>query len=275
MNRKTLRLFLRKKSAIAGGVILAGLVGMALYSLLIGPPPNGEFATAPSGAHLFGTDTLGRDQLWRITAGAQVSLFIGFISVGLALGLGVLIGLTAGYSGGKTDLMLMRLVDFMLSFPAILLAILIVVMFHDPGLKAAMIAVGLVEVPVFARLIRSVALSEKEKDYIQAARALGLSPTAIALKHLLPNLLGPLIVQATLGFGTAILDAAGLSFIGLGAQEPLAEWGFMLKAGKELITSAWWLVTFPGLAIFLAVLGFNLLGDGLREVLDPRRRLRG
>ena len=134
--------------------------------------------------------------------------------------------------------------------------------------------VGTVEIPVFARLTRSVALSEKEKDYVQAARALGMHPAAIALKQLLPNLLGPLIVQATLGFGTAILDAAGLSFIGLGAQEPLAEWGFMLKSGKELITSAWWLVAFPGLAIFLAVLGFNLLGDGLREVLDPRRRLR-
>ena len=274
MNKKLIRLFFRKKSAVLGAALLLLLTGMAVYSLLVSAPALGGFATGPSGAHWLGTDTLGRDQFWRITAGARVSLLIGFISVGLASAIGVTIGLTAGYAGGRTDLLLMRVVDFMLSFPAILLAILIVVCFRDPGITAAMIAVGIVEIPVFARLIRSVALSEKEKDYVQAARALGMHPAAIALKQLLPNLLGPLIVQATLGFGTAILDAAGLSFIGLGAQEPLAEWGFMLKSGKELITSAWWLVAFPGLAIFLAVLGFNLLGDGLREVLDPRRRLR-
>lgn len=274
MNKKLIRLFFRKKSAVLGAALLLLLTGMAVYSLLVSAPALGGFATGPSSEHWLGTDTLGRDQFWRITAGARVSLLIGFISVGLASAIGVTIGLTAGYAGGRTDLLLMRVVDFMLSFPAILLAILIVVCFRDPGITAAMIAVGIVEIPVFARLIRSVALSEKEKDYVQAARALGMHPAAIALKQLLPNLLGPLIVQATLGFGTAILDAAGLSFIGLGAQEPLAEWGFMLKSGKELITSAWWLVAFPGLAIFLAVLGFNLLGDGLREVLDPRRRLR-
>lgn len=275
ISRKLLKLFLRKKSAVAGAVILGGLALLAVYSMIVPAPARAGFAEAPSSAHWLGTDALGRDLFWRITQGAQVSLRIGFISVGVALLFGVTLGLTAGYVGGKTDLALMRLVDFMLSFPAILLAVLFVVIFKDPGIGKAMIAVGIVEIPIFARLVRSVALSEKEKDYIQAARALGLHPTAIAFKHLLPNLLAPLIVQSTLGFGTAILDAAGLSFIGLGAQEPIAEWGFMLKSGKEMITTAWWLVAFPGCAIFLAVLGFNLLGDGLREVLDPRRRLRG
>ncbi len=271
---KLLRLFLRKKSAVAGAAILGVLALLAIYSLAVTAPARAEIANPPTGLHWLGTDALGRDLFWRIAQGAQVSLRIGFISVGVALLFGGALGLAAGYAGGKTDLALMRVVDFMLSFPAILLAVLFVVTFKDPGIGKAMIAVGIVEIPVFARLIRSVALSEKEKDYIQAARALGRSPAQIAVRHLLPNLLGPLIVQSTLGFGTAILDAAGLSFIGLGAQEPLAEWGFMLKSGKEMITTAWWLVAFPGLAIFLAVLGFNLLGDGLREVLDPRRRLR-
>ena len=219
-----------------------------------------------------GTDEHGRDLLSRILYGARVSLLIGIISVGISLLLGGSSGLVAGYSGGWFDTTLMRVVDVMLAFPSILLAILIVAVFPKPGLAHAMVAVGIVGIPSYARLVRGSVLAEKEKDYVQACYALGMRHRRVLLRHILPNILAPLIVQATLGYATAILDAAGLSFLGLGAQDPEIEWGLMLKDGKDLISSAWWVITFPGIAILVTVLGFNLFGDGLRDVLDPRRR---
>jgi ABC-type dipeptide/oligopeptide/nickel transport system permease subunit len=281
--------FLRNRTAAAGLFILAVFFTTAALAPLVAPHgPKTRYEgmwLAPPGAvapvELFqtqvprfwlGTDEHGRDILSRILYGARVSLFIGVISVGISLLLGGGAGLVAGYVGGWFDTLVMRLVDVMLAFPSILLAILIVAVFPKPGLLHAMVAVGIVGIPSYARLVRASVLAEKQKEYVQACYALGSRHRRVLFRHILPNILAPLIVQATLGYASAILDAAGLSFLGLGAQDPEIEWGLMLKTGKDLISSAWWVITFPGLAILVTVLGFNLFGDGLRDVLDPRRR---
>lgn len=226
----------------------------------------------PSLAHPFGTDDQGRDVLRRVLHGVPISLQVGAASVGLALVLGSLIGLTAGYLGGLLDDVSMRTMDIMLAFPSILLAIGIVAA-RGPGLDNTMLAIGIVNIPVYARIARSVTLSIKEQEYITAAHATGVRTLRMIRRHILPNSLSPIIVQATLSFGTAIIEAAGLGFLGLGAQPPTPEWGTMLTDSYKFLTiGKWWVLLYPGLGITLSVLGFNLLGDGLRDALDPRLR---
>ncbi len=228
---------------------------------------------APSAQHLFGTDDQGRDVLVRVLHGAPISLQVGLASVALALALGSFIGLTAGFAGGWIDSVAMRAMDVMLSFPSILLAIGIVAA-RGPGLGNTMLAIGIVNIPVYARIARSVTLSIKEQEYVTAARATGVRSLRMILRHILPNSLSPIIVQATLSIATAILEAAGLGFLGLGAQPPTPEWGAMLSDSYKVLTvGKWWVLLFPGLAIMFSVLGFNLFGDGLRDALDPRLRI--
>lgn len=271
-----LRRLLRHRAAVLGGSIVLLIVLMALLADVIAPydPIRGRLADMlqpPSRAHWMGTDEQGRDILSRIIHGSRISLTVGLVAVGISLTTGTVIGAVSAYFGGWPDLVIMRVIDILLAFPSILLAIAITAIL-GPSLTNAMIAVGIVGMPVYARLVRASVLSLKEQDFVQAARAAGGGHGRILWRHILPNALAPLIVQSTLSVGTAMLDAAGLSFLGLGAQPPAPEWGAMLSGAQVYIQLAPWVVTFPGLAIMLAVLGFNLLGDGLRDVLDPRLR---
>lgn len=220
--------------------------------------------------HPFGTDNLGRDTATRVLHGARVSLQIGILSTLLALVIGSVLGLLAGFYGGWLDSALGYLSDVMLAFPSILLAIGIVSISNNPGLTTAMLAVSIVQIPIYLRLARSVVIGVREREFVQAAGALGASQGRMMFRHVLPNSLTPLIVQGALSIATATIEAAGLGFVGLGAQPPTPEWGTMLADSREYYTSAPWTMIFPGLAILLTVLGFNLLGDGLRDVLDPR-----
>ncbi|MDF1526662.1 MAG: ABC transporter permease [bacterium] len=273
---------LKNKTGVAGLVIISVFVFLALFAPLISPhspvenalydqliPPMWE--DGGSGKNILGTDDLGRDMLSRLIFGARVSLIVGLVSVGIALILGTLFGAIAGYFGGWLDNVIMRIMDIILAFPGILLAIVIVA-YLGPGLRNAMIAIGVISIPRFARIVRASVLEENEKDYVLAARAVGARNRRILFNTVLPNCMAPIIVQASLGFGSAILDAAGLSFLGLGAQPPIPEWGAMIAMGRSMILRAWWVMTFPGIAILFGVLGFNLLGDGLRDALDPRLR---
>ena len=266
---------LKNKAAVVGLIIVLLLLFTAIFAPVLAPYDpikDGSLQNrlkAPSSEHLLGTDKLGRDILSRIIFGARISVEIGVISVGLALIVGTLMGLTAGYYGGFLDSLLMRIVDIILAFPSILLAIAITSVLGS-SLNNAMIAVGIVMVPSFARVVRSTVLSLKEMEFVEAARAVGANDFTILFRHILPNSMAPIIVQGTMNIGTAILDAAGLSFLGLGAQPPTPEWGAMLVDARELLIKAPWVAFFPGLAIMLTVLGFNLLGDGLRDALDPR-----
>lgn len=227
----------------------------------------------PTGAHPFGTDTLGRDILIRVLHGARVSLGLGVSSVAVAAVVGSALGLLAGYAGRRVDLVLMFSMDILLAFPATLLAIAIVAMI-GPGLRNSLYAISLVSIPIYARLSRGAVLALREQEFVTAARALGLSDRRVLLRHIFPNTLPPLIVQTTLAIAFAILEAAALGFLGLGAQPPTPEWGAMLADSYKYFTSgAWWVFFFPGAAIMLSVLGFNLLGDGLRDALDPRLKL--
>lgn len=221
--------------------------------------------------NILGTDDLGRDILSRLIYGARVSLAVAVVSVGLAFVFGTLLGCISGYYKGKLDSVIMRIMDMILSFPYILLAIVIVA-YLGPNLRNAMVAIGITYIPRFARIVRGSVLEECEKDYVTSARAVGARDWRIIFIAILPNCFGPLIVQTTLSFASAILDAAALSFLGLGAQPPTPEWGAMIAKSRGLILRASWVMTFPGLAILFAVLGFNLLGDGLRYALDPRLR---
>jgi ABC-type dipeptide/oligopeptide/nickel transport system permease subunit len=277
----TLRRLRRHRLAMAGLLILGSLSFLGLGAPMIAsehPKATGIWATnlrasrePPSLAHPLGTDQLGRDMLSRMLYGARVSLLIGFATVTLAVVAGALLGGLAGYMGGMADNWIMRLMDIVLAFPSVLLALAIVVLI-GPGLYNVMLAVALISVPTYARVVRAAVLAEATKEYVVASQALGASHPRVFFGHLMPNSLSPLIVAASLGIGTAILEVAALGFLGLGAQPPLAEWGLMLSDNRQKLFSEWWLVAAPGIAIMLTVLGFNLLGDGLRDVLDPRLR---
>lgn len=264
----------QNRLSVVGLALIAGFLLLAFAAPLLAPADPMAQAlynrlSPPTLEHPFGTDDFGRDILSRVIYGARISLRVGIVAVLIALVLGTGIGLVAGYWGGWIDQVLMRVMDLLLAFPSILLAIGIVAIL-GPGLENAMLAVGIVAVPQYARLVRASVLTVRETDYVLAARAMGASDARILALAILPNCLAPLIVQATLGLATAILDAAGLSFLGLGAQPPTPEWGAMLSQGRELIVRAPWVLTFPGGAIFLTVLAFNLVGDGLRDALDPK-----
>lgn len=226
---------------------------------------------SPSWQHLMGTDKLGRDVFARILYGARISIRIGFLAVGLAISFGTLFGVLAGYAGGKTDNAIMGAMDIMLAFPSIILAIGITSIL-GPSINHLMIAVGIVYIPQYARLARSSVLAVKNLEYIEAARAVGAAIPRILWRHVLPNILAPLLVQATLGIATAELEAAGLSYLGLGARPPTPEWGAMLNDARDYWLSAPWALIYPGVAITIMVLGFNLLGDGLRDALDPTQK---
>lgn len=233
---------------------------------------TGPLLDPPSWGHLFGTDNFGRDILSRVLAGARVSLWTGLIAVAISSAIGLPIGAIAGYFGGRTGNVLMRFMDMILAFPALLLAMALAVAL-GPGLGSAMVAVGVVGIPEFARIMYGQTVSLRETDFVEAARAIGLRDRTIVFRHILPNAMAPIMVRSALGMGYAILTAASLSFIGLGAQPPLAEWGVMISDSRGFIISGeWWLTFFPGLAIATSILGFNLFGDGLRDVLDPRLR---
>ena len=267
----------KNKAAMVGLGIITIFVLMAIFAPLISPyDPNAQVIDdrkTPmfTDGYIFGTDDLGRDMLSRLIYGARISMTIGVVSVGISLVFGILIGVTSAYFGGLYDKIIMRLIDIMLAFPYILLTIVIVSLL-GPSLLNAMIAIGISQIPRYARVVRASVLAEKEADYVLAERALGARDTELMFLTILPNCLSPTIVQATLGVGEAILSSAGLSFLGLGAQPPTPEWGLMIASSKEFITNAWWIVTLPGIAILLAVLGFNLFGDGLRDILDPKMR---
>ena len=265
------------KPAIIGFVIILSFIIMAFFAPFLTPfePEAQDISirkTAPFvSSHILGTDDFGRDLLTRIIYGSRISLIIGTISVGISLTFGILIGLISGYYGGWLDSIIQRFVDIMLAFPYILLTIVIVALL-GPSLTNAMIAIGISQIPSYIRVVRASVLAEKENDYVTAERSLGASNWELMFKSILPNCIAPIFVQATLGIGNAILSSAALSFLGLGAQPPTPEWGLMIASSREFVTSAWWIVTFPGVAVFLTVLGFNLLADGLRDVLDPRMK---
>lgn len=274
--KSLMRRLLRKPGASAGLLVIAVFLGVAAFAPLIAPfSPTKLIYTSiqqpPSPQHLFGTDDLGRDVLSRVIYGARISMEVGIIAVAIAMTIGSLLGLFAGFLGGWTDTVIMRGMDIMLAFPGILLAIAIVAIL-GPSLANTMIAVGISAIPVYARTVRGAALTVLGNDYIQAARALGASPLRVAFKYVLPNVTAPITVLATVGIATSILTAAGLSYLGLGAQPPTPEWGAMLSEARAYLRNAWWMATFPGIAIMLVVMAFNLLGDGLRDVWDPRLR---
>lgn len=274
--RKVWRRLRQNPRAVLGAFVLAIIVLAAVFADQISPyPPNRQnlrnTLQPPSAQHLLGTDQFGRDVLSRIIHGGRVSLQVGFLSVGIALVVGGLMGLLSGYYGGWIDSLFMRIVDVLLALPAFLLALAIVAAL-GPSLSNVMIAVGIANVPAFARITRSAVLTVREQDYVTAAQALGSSDLRTMFKHVVPNALSPVIVQVTLSLAGAILAAAGLSFLGLGAQPPTPEWGSMLNAARPFIREAHWTVTFPGLAIVITVLALNLIGDGLRDALDPRRK---
>ena len=272
--------FRRNRGAVIGLVVIAALVLLALFADVIAPySPKEQFPDAvlkapsmqPIGGHVFllGTDPVGRDVLSRLIHGTRLSLIIGLVSVGLSLTGGVLLGLLAGFFRGGVEFTIMRLMDIMLALPSLLLAVAVVAIL-GPGLINAMYAIAIVMLPHFVRLTRAAVIGEMGKDYVAASRIAGAGTARLMFDTVLPNCAAPLIVQTTLGFSTAILDAAALGFLGLGAQPPTPEWGSMLASALEFIQSAWWVVTLPGLAILVSVLAFNLMGDGLRDALDPK-----
>jgi dipeptide transport system permease protein len=278
--RELWRDFRRNRGAVIGLGIVVALVLCALFADVIAPySPSEQFRDAtlkapslqPIGGHVFvlGTDPVGRDVLSRLLHGTRLSLLIGLVSVGLSLSAGVVLGLLAGFFRGAVEFTIMRLMDVMLALPSLLLAVAVVAVL-GPGLVNAMYAISIVMLPHFVRLARAAVIGEMAKDYVAASRLNGAGNLRLMFDTVLPNCAAPLIVQATLGFSTAILDAAALGFLGLGAQPPTPEWGSMLASALEFIQSAWWVVTLPGLAILVSVLAFNLMGDGLRDALDPR-----
>ena len=272
--RDTLRRLTQRPLPVFGLVVVVLLIVAALLGPYLAPfSPNAidmsaRFAT-PSLEHPFGTDNLGRDIFSRVLYGAQVSLKVGLIAVGLALTVGTLLGVLSGYLSRLFDEIIMRIMDVMLSFPAILLAILLIAALGR-GVESAMIAIGIVYTPIFARIARGEVLSIRDQEYVNAARSIGVGNVRIVMRHILPNAMAPLIVETTLSLAFAILAEAQLSFFGLGVQRPDPSWGRMLLEGRSYLNQSVWLGVFPGLAIMLTVMGFNFLGDGLRDALDPR-----
>ena len=271
-----LRRLLRRRGALFGLAAVVFFVLLAVLAPWISP--HDPLATswsavrkAPSAAYLFGTDEIGRDVLSRVIWGTRASLMAGVISVGISLALGVPVGLLAGYAGGWTDAFISRFTDAMLACPFLILAIALAA-FLGPSLANAMVAIGISATPIFIRLTRAQVLAAKVEDYVEAARALGNPHLRIALRHILPNIVAPLIVQATLAIAAAVIAEASLSFLGLGQQPPQPSWGSMLNVAKNYIDNAPWMAIWPGVSIFLLVLSFNLVGDGLRDALDPRHR---
>jgi peptide/nickel transport system permease protein len=273
-----LQSLMQNTSARVGGALIGFLVFLAFFAGLVAPYDPIEIdraraALPPSLEHPFGTDRFGRDLLSRVMHGAKHSLQLGVIAVTIAVGVGGLMGLLAGFHGGWIDQFISRLLDILLAFPSVLLA-LIVVYVLGPGLFNLMIAVGVAAMPRYARVARGSTLSVREMTYVESARAIGAPSIRILLRHITPNILAPIIVLATLGLASAILAGAGLSFLGFGASPPTPEWGSMLSEGRDFMHRAWWLSTFPGVAIMITVLAFNLFGDGLRDALDPRHQTR-
>jgi peptide/nickel transport system permease protein len=274
--RRALRRLVRRKGAMFGLAVIVLFVALAAFAPLISPyDPTAQSWTAvrkaPSALHLFGTDDVGRDILARIIFGARASLLAGVISVGIALAIGVPLGLLAGYVGGFLDAVISRITDAMLAIPFLILAIALAA-FLGPSLRNAMIAIGISTTPIFVRLTRGQVMAVKVEDYVEAARAVGNPPWRIVLKHILPNILPSLMVQASLSIAAAIIAEAALSFLGLGQQPPAPSWGSMLNAAQRFLVNAPWMAVWPGVAIFLTVVSFNLLGDGLRDALDPKER---
>ncbi len=268
--------FRGRPAAVAGFIVITVFVLAAVLAPWIMPfDPNATSWTAirkaPSWLHWMGTDENGRDVLARVVFGARASLMAGLISVGIAAGIGVPVGLLAGFAGGVVDALIGRVVDAMLACPFLILAIALAA-FLGPSLSNAMIAIGITAAPIFVRVARGATMDAATNEYVEAARALGNPPWRVAVRHILPNIVPPVLVQSTLAIAAAIIAEASLSFLGLGQQPPSPSWGSMLNAAQRFLTQAPWLAIFPGAAIFLAVLAFNLVGDGLRDALDPRRR---
>ena len=259
-----------------GAIVLLVVIAAALFAGQVSPysPIKQDFRVerqSPSLAHLMGTDEFGRDVLSRVIWGAQASLQAGATAASIALVAGLILGMLAAYYGGRADSLIMRGMDVVLAFPYILLAIAVVAIL-GPGLRNAMIAIAIVYVPHYARVVRGSVLSVRARDYVEAARAIGAADGRVMWQHVLPNTLAPVIVQTTLNVGSAIIDTAGLSFLGLGTQPPTPDWGNMLSAGRNYVIDSPWIATFPGLAILATVLAFNLMGDALRDAFDPRLR---
>jgi peptide/nickel transport system permease protein len=274
--RETLSLLAHNPTALIAALVLLAIVVVAVFDTAFAPQgandqdiPNR--LEAPSWSHPFGTDNLGRDILSRVIIGASVSLKVGFLAVGLALVVGTLIGLLAGFYGRWVDDVLMRVMDMLFAFPAVLLAIAILAI-RGPGTSNTIVAIAIVYVPIFARVTRASVLGVREEVYVRASRSVGASDFRLLTRHVLPNAAPPIIVQTSISLAFAVLAEAALSFLGLGTQPPDPSWGLMLAEGREFIQLAWWLAFFPGMAIVVTVLCFNLLGDGLRDVLDPRQR---
>jgi peptide/nickel transport system permease protein len=274
--RRALRRLFKRKGAVVGLAVIAAFIVIAVFAPFVSPydPIATSWSLvrkAPSAQHWFGTDDLGRDILARVIYGARASLMAGAISVGIALAIGVPFGLVAGYRGGFVDALISRITDAMLACPFLILAIALAA-FLGPSLGNAMIAIGISATPIFIRLTRGQVMSVKVEDYVEAAHAMGNPPWRIALFHILPNIMPSLLVQATLSIAAAIIAEAALSFLGLGQQPPAPSWGSMLNSAQRFLTGAPWMAIWPGFAIFLVVLSFNLVGDGLRDALDPRER---
>lgn len=272
--------FKQNKGSLAGLVVILAIAAVAVLANVLAPhDPNIQYRDAilappvwydgGTWRFILGTDDIGRDMMSRLMFGARLSMMIGLIVVTLSLAVGLGLGLVAGFFGGTTDVLIMRLMDILLALPSLLLAVVVAAIL-GPGLTNAMIAVSVVVIPHYARLTRAAVMAETNKDYVIASRVAGAGPLRLMLIVVLPNCLAPLIVQATLGFSTAILDAAALGFLGLGAQPPTPEWGTMLASSLQFLQRAPWVVTWPGVAILVTVLAFNLLGDGLRDALDPK-----
>ena len=274
--RRAWRRLCRRRGAMIGGAVVLMFIALALFAPWLAPQDPiatswSAIRKAPSAAHWFGTDDIGRDVLSRVIWGTQASLLAGVVSVSISLLLGVPIGLAAGFMGGWVDALISRITDAFLACPFLILAIALAA-FLGPSLSNAMIAIGISATPIFVRLTRAQVLNVKVEDYIEAARAVGNPPWRIALRHVLPNVTAPVMVQATLAIASAVIAEASLSFLGLGQQPPAPSWGSMLNTAKNFVDSAPWMAIWPGLSIFALVLSFNLLGDGLRDALDPRQR---